>query len=642
MPTEPSGAGRGSRRSIPAGLLVVAATYVAFLLFAQFGFLAQLRHDLAEPGRVKGAMAAMGIAGLAASLGTSWLLGRVAGRRLVRWGLWAVAAVAVSSLACHGFASLLVAAAAIGGAIGLLTVALAASLPEIVPPGSAGLCAGAATGAAYFLSNVPALFEASPAVRALVPAALAAAAALFAPAPERASAAEPAGARPPRGGGAPAATRGGFLRILVTFLVLIWLDSAAFAIVQASPALKAATWGSAGQKLLQGGVHLVAAVGAGALLDAGFALAVPLAAWGLFALAFPLLQHGGGAAAWAGPLYAVGISFYSVALVLAPTLAGSRSSPSPRFRAGLLYGVAGWLGSALGVGMAQDLGCIPAWFLGATGAALALAWLPLGPLFRRFGPALGLGAAGAAALWLAAARTEAAPRGEGSDAAVARGRRVYVQEGCIHCHSQYVRAGTRDEGWWGPSRPLDRSERPPLVGTRRQGPDLLQVGNRRSGVWQEEHLRDPRRLNPGSRMPSYAHLFAGDGGRGRDLVAYLSSLGDETVVERWEMTEAEGPAPAGAAAGPGSAARGARLFAAYCAVCHGASGRGDGPLAAAVNDPNADLRKPGGFRTRLPLAGVVRHGLPTTSMPGHEWLTGGQVGDLVAFVQTLENPEKIR
>ncbi|HBL31868.1 MAG TPA: cytochrome-c oxidase, partial [Acidobacteria bacterium] len=99
----------------------------------------------------------------------------------------------------------------------------------------------------------------------------------------------------------------------------------------------------------------------------------------------------------------------------------------------------------------------------------------------------------------------------GTAAAELRGRRVYIQEGCIHCHSQYVRSATHDETWWGPAQPLDRGEKPVLLGARRQGPDLLQVGNRRSAVWHEIHLRDPRALNPGSRMPSYAHLFAGDG-----------------------------------------------------------------------------------------------------------------------------------
>jgi MFS family permease len=95
-----------------------------------------------------------------------------------------VAIVAVGSLACHSFPSLIVAAAAIGASVGLLTVAVAASLPEIVPPGSAGMAVGIATGAAYFLSNVPVLFEASTAVRALVPAGLAGVAAAFLRSPQ--------------------------------------------------------------------------------------------------------------------------------------------------------------------------------------------------------------------------------------------------------------------------------------------------------------------------------------------------------------------------------------------------------------------------------------------------------------------------
>jgi cytochrome c oxidase cbb3-type subunit 2 len=547
------------------GLLAIAATYVAFLLFAQFGFLAQLQRDLGDTGLVRAAMAAMGIGGLAASLGTAWLLGRVPGARLVRIGLGAVAAVAALSVLCHGFASLMAAAAGIGAALGLLTVSVAASLPGIVPPRLAGRVAGLGTGLAYLASNVPALFEAEPAVRALVPAGLALVACAFAP----------------RGAEVVEERRGaGFLRLLAVFLVLIWLDSAAFAIVQASPDLKAQTWGSERQKVVQGVVHLAAAVGAGALLDAGFGLAVPLAAGVLFAIAFPLLQSGGGAVA--GPLYAVGISLYSTALVVMPSRGGSA-----RWRAGLLYGVAGWIGSALGVGMAMDLGRV------ATPAPEA-----------------------------------------GHAAAVVRGRQVYLEEGCIHCHSQYVRAGTHDEAWWGPARALDRSEHPPLVGSRRQGPDLLAVGNRRSEVWHEAHLRDPQLLNPGSRMPSYAFLFEDDGQRGHDLVAYLASLGAGTAVERWKLSEDEK-----VSLPPGSRERGAALFASYCAACHGAQGHGDGPLAAKLFDPWVNLSKPGFHSLPHPddaaIARVIRHGLPPSSMPGHEWLTNQQVADLVAYVKEI-------
>lgn len=111
---------------------------------------------------------------------------------------------------------------------------------------------------------------------------------------------------------------------------------------------------------------------------------------------------------------------------------------------------------------------------------------------------------------------------------IRRGREVYIAEGCIHCHSQYVRPGTADEERWGPVRPLAESERqrPPLFGNRRQGPDLQNVGARRTAEWQRLHLQAPRAVIPGSRMPSYAHLFGpGPANDGEALLAYLASLG---------------------------------------------------------------------------------------------------------------------
>jgi cytochrome c oxidase cbb3-type subunit 2 len=114
------------------------------------------------------------------------------------------------------------------------------------------------------------------------------------------------------------------------------------------------------------------------------------------------------------------------------------------------------------------------------------------------------------------------------NALIRRGREVYIAEGCIHCHSQYVRPGTPDEERWGPARPLPEIEkqRPPLFGNRRQGPDLQNVGTRRTIEWQRLHLQFPRMVTPGSRMPSYAHLFGpGPASAGEALLAYLASLG---------------------------------------------------------------------------------------------------------------------
>lgn len=130
------------------------------------------------------------------------------------------------------------------------------------------------------------------------------------------------------------------------------------------------------------------------------------------------------------------------------------------------------------------------------------------------------------ALWLLLMLTAHA------DDLVARGRAVYVAEGCIHCHSQYVRPDTADTELWGPAKSLEEHLRgaPPLLGNRRQGPDLQNVAARRPEDWLREHLKAPRKFMPGSRMPSYAHLFrtgatqAAAPSDGEALVAYLLTL----------------------------------------------------------------------------------------------------------------------
>lgn len=109
------------------------------------------------------------------------------------------------------------------------------------------------------------------------------------------------------------------------------------------------------------------------------------------------------------------------------------------------------------------------------------------------------------------------------------GRQVYIAEGCIHCHSQFIRPRSPDVDVWGPARDpeFSRQQHPALIGNRRQGPDLMNVGARRTREWQRLHLLDPRRVSPGSRMPSYAHLFAPGDLRGEALLDYLDSLGRE-------------------------------------------------------------------------------------------------------------------
>lgn len=237
------------------------------------------------------------------------------------------------------------------------------------------------------------------------------------------------------------------------------------------------------------------------------------------------------------------------------------------------------------------LGTIPGWFSVVAGVVLMLAWLTsergrLARVASLFGTSALLVVAASA---VAAVRDSEQNRSHERLASLERGRQVYLSEGCINCHSQYVRCGTRDEQMWGPCGAPDVAESPPLIGNRRLGPDLLNVGNRRSRSWQRLHLEQPRQLSPGSMMPSYRHLFADH--RGDALVSFLSSLGADTGEQRFAMTEAQ-PVPDHGAGG--SVAGGKRLFAQYCRACHGSRGRGDGELSPqlAVRRPTAiDLSK---------------------------------------------------
>ncbi len=67
---------------------------------------------------------------------------------------------------------------------------------------------------------------------------------------------------------------------------------------------------------------------------------------------------------------------------------------------------------------------------------------------------------------------------------VERGRRIFVANGCVYCHSQQVRAdyaASDIERKWGHRRSAPRDyifDRPVLLGKERMGPDLANVGNR--------------------------------------------------------------------------------------------------------------------------------------------------------------------
>src|SRR5205823_14669236 len=84
----------------------------------------------------------------------------------------------------------------------------------------------------------------------------------------------------------------------------------------------------------------------------------------------------------------------------------------------------------------------------------------------------------------------------------ARGRKVYVANGCVYCHSQQVRpdyAASDIERKWGERRSAPRDyifERPVLLGKMRMGPDLSNIGKRAPS--EEENASPAPQTSPGT------------------------------------------------------------------------------------------------------------------------------------------------
>jgi hypothetical protein len=125
------------------------------------------------------------------------------------------------------------------------------------------------------------------------------------------------------------------------------------------------------------------------------------------------------------------------------------------------------------------------------------------------------------------------PSAEALADALRLGRQTYVNEGCWHCHSQYVRPVSREEDRWGEvSRTAEYQnvlQRPVMFGTRRVGPDLSREGGRRGNDWHAVHFYQPTLVSTGSPMPAYPWFFDGSpdrpNRRGLAVITYVQWLG---------------------------------------------------------------------------------------------------------------------
>ena len=94
-------------------------------------------------------------------------------------------------------------------------------------------------------------------------------------------------------------------------------------------------------------------------------------------------------------------------------------------------------------------------------------------------------------------------------------------------------------------------------------------------------------------------------------------------------------------ADPPTRAAGQRLYADHCAVCHGASGQGDGPLAAGLAPRPADLTQhmAPGKHTDGQVFMWIKQGFPGTAMPAWgDRLDDQQIWQIVTYLRSFAQP----
>lgn len=614
---------------------LLAVTYVYFLIFAQFAFLKRLATLGVGSDHLAGVMAAMAAGGILFSLLTPRVdLWPSPGLRL-RVGLCASGAAAFLSLLPLNLPASAAISFLIGAGLGLVTVTLAAHLRQWTGNRNPLLATGLGTGAGYFLCNTPALFNASAEMQTLVAGVLCILGLL-------------ASARPSivllERYELPSRSRLAFPAVLACFAALVWLDSAAFFIIQHAPMLKAETWQGMVHLWANGWLHLSAALAGAWLLGRRSLSFVLLAAFAALGMAC-LLLHDPSRSALASVFYPIGVSLYSVALVAYPSLLSPAVSAAGRARiAGWIYAIAGWLGSALGIGMGQHLGSVPPAFIFMAG--IIVLFSALFQLLRHRVREMALSAVVLLAAFYVH-RLSLAVHPSSPLSQIDRGRQVYISEGCIHCHSQYVRPDSPDVRMWGPAETIAelRQQQPPLIGNRRQGPDLSQVGGRRSLLWLRAHFFNPAEVSGASIMPAFGFLFADS--RGDDLVAYLTSLRGSGSSQH--LADQRLWQPSAQAMALADSSLGKELYQQDCATCHSKDGRTRLAWKANFKRLPPDLAigpfyyiPPGSPGQRLArLAQIVKFGIPGTDMPGHEYLSDREVAALAVWLSHLSaQPEQ--
>jgi len=228
-----------------------------------------------------------------------------------------------------------------------------------------------------------------------------------------------------------------------------------------------------------------------------------------------------------------------------------------------------------------------------------------------------------------------------------RGYQVYLSQGCVYCHTLYLRPEDVRTGWGEGASEEDVSQSGDfvnfpfaLLGTQRDGPDLTIIGKKIPDMtYQIEHLKDPRRFKPDSVMPTYDYLSERDL---NDLAAFLVSLGNPPeALKSGEL--GTGPSTPGEEADP-LVQQGQSLYRSQgCLSCHSVDGsRNVGPTWQGLFGKTETLSD--GSQVEVdaeylieaivePGASVVQ-GYPDV-MPAYPQLTQEELDALVAYIESL-------
>lgn len=356
-----------------AGIGGLTVSHVVLLLYVQLGFVDRLQQLALGPARTRYVLAAMGLAGFATSLAAPLLL-------RVRHPVWAlrlgflVSFLAIAlSMVSGAFPLLLLASAGMSFGLSLGYVSLVATTRPSFRARRIGVKVGLATGLAYAICSVPWVFLSSPEAKGLVSLAACAAGGVMtfamhdAASPESLAAArheEEHKAEPP-----------GFMSILLIFFALIWLDSGAFAIILDNPKLKLAFWGTETLQWRNSALHFVSALLGGWLIDRGRLRSTLTLSYLVIVLAIQLLQQPAPMALLASAGYVCAASLYTVALfAYAPACLGPDGDSRLHGR-WVLFALAAWAGSTLGIGMMQELHVVPTWVMAIAGCVIGAALL---------------------------------------------------------------------------------------------------------------------------------------------------------------------------------------------------------------------------------------------------------------------------